>query len=129
MPSAEAQLTQIADAMLADAGSSPETALGEFVVAVRDNPMLVRALALAYLRARAAPKWQGAERVKRHQSQTVLDTFKVSDGRAIGDVQLHELPTLIRNSRRQAHVLEQIERHAAAKVRRRKRNSPKHGPS
>ncbi len=59
----------------------------------------------AYLRAQ--------ERIKMRNAQTILDTYKVSDGRAIGNVLFCEIPKLRRHSLREAYILDQLQGYVA----------------
>lgn len=53
-----------------------------------------------------------AAAVKTRLSETVLDTFTVSDGRPIGDITLAEIPDLRGKSLREAYVLGEIQKQA-----------------
>lgn len=65
------------------------------------------------LRGPSAAQRAATTRIKLEMAKTVLDSFKVSDGRSIGDVRFFELPILRRKSQREAYVLDQLSRHVA----------------
>lgn len=164
-----ARLFSLATKLIRDAGGDPGLApaltVNRFLMSVLDDNAMVRALALAYLRDRAAdmkgvpkPERDGggqgdnghhldvakpfrngashgaqahhpllarpvveptsiqksaAASVKLKMSQTVLDTYKVRDGRAIGDLYFMDIPALRAENAQEEFVLRQIERCAA----------------
>lgn len=56
---------------------------------------------------------QAAKHVQKMVAMTVLDSFKVRDGRAIGDITFGELEGLRSENAREASIIRQIQRHAA----------------
>jgi hypothetical protein len=117
--SAKDKLARTADAMLTDANDSPADALDKFVIAIRDKPTLIRALALLYLQTRHSETYAQGDRSNTDEAagpQTTLDTYKVRDGRAIGKVRVNEIPSLRQQALREAYVLDQVlRRHCKAR--------------
>ncbi|RWN33438.1 hypothetical protein [Mesorhizobium sp.] len=84
--------------------STQRNGAGHMGLADKASIAMPRPVSAAYIEAAKA----GAQKI----ALTVLDSFKVRDGRAIGDLIFGELESLRANNAMEASVIRQIQRHA-----------------